>query len=76
MEGAAAVTQCALPPGMTMTYNFTVSISGIGRVHSHSGLQIMILEIKADPGNSVEIQGRTGTIRTLVAHISMVSVAL
>lgn len=26
MEGAAGVSQCPLPPGLSMTYNFTVSL--------------------------------------------------
>lgn len=28
MEGAAAVSQCALPPGMNMTYNFIAAQTG------------------------------------------------
>ncbi|CAK7898419.1 iron transport multicopper oxidase Fet5p [[Candida] anglica] len=39
MDGPEMVTQCPIPPGETMTYNFTVSQTGTYWYHSHSGSQ-------------------------------------
>ncbi|TQB77077.1 hypothetical protein MPDQ_005562 [Monascus purpureus] len=40
MDGAAGITQCAIPPGNTFTYNFTIPLdqSGTFWYHSHSGI--------------------------------------
>lgn len=35
MDGAAGVSQCAIPPGSAMTYNFTVDQPGTYWYHSH-----------------------------------------
>lgn len=39
MDGPVAVTQCPIPPGETMLYNFTLEQSGTYWYHSHSGAQ-------------------------------------
>ncbi|KAL1876840.1 hypothetical protein VTK73DRAFT_9142 [Phialemonium thermophilum] len=36
MDGASMVTQCPVPPGSTMTYNFTVTQSGTYWYHCHT----------------------------------------
>ncbi|CAK7222757.1 hypothetical protein SBRCBS47491_004968 [Sporothrix bragantina] len=35
MDGAVQVSQCAIPPGSSMTYNFTINQSGTYWYHSH-----------------------------------------
>ncbi|OAA68799.1 multicopper oxidase [Niveomyces insectorum RCEF 264] len=39
MDGAVQVSQCALPPNRTMTYNFTVNQPGTYWYHSHVSAQ-------------------------------------
>lgn len=39
MDGPQGVTQCPIPPGHTMLYNFTVQQSGTYWYHSHTGGQ-------------------------------------
>ncbi|CAK7203283.1 hypothetical protein SEUCBS139899_006014 [Sporothrix eucalyptigena] len=39
MDGAVQVSQCAIPPGSDMTYNFTVNQPGTYWYHSHSSGQ-------------------------------------
>ncbi|KUJ14519.1 iron transport multicopper oxidase FET3 [Mollisia scopiformis] len=41
MEGAPPVSQCPLPPGMSMTYNFTAGNTGTHWYHAHFGGQYM-----------------------------------
>ncbi|CAA7061171.1 unnamed protein product [Microthlaspi erraticum] len=38
-DGAAGVTQCAISPGETFTYNFTVDKAGTHFYHGHYGMQ-------------------------------------
>ncbi|ESQ42133.1 hypothetical protein EUTSA_v10013093mg [Eutrema salsugineum] len=38
-DGAAGVTQCAITPGETFTYNFTVDKAGTHFYHGHYGMQ-------------------------------------
>ncbi|VVB16913.1 unnamed protein product [Arabis nemorensis] len=38
-DGAAGVTQCAINPGETFTYNFTVDKAGTHFYHGHYGMQ-------------------------------------
>ncbi len=39
MDGAVGVTQCGIPPGLAMTYNFTVDQPGTYWYHSHEPAQ-------------------------------------
>jgi FtsP/CotA-like multicopper oxidase with cupredoxin domain len=39
MDGVQDITQCAIPPGVTMTYTFKADPGGTHWWHSHSGMQ-------------------------------------